>query len=77
MKPNENITSIQIKERLAIVCLYYAMLPSRSDTYKSCFKDLGLLSQKYNVNVNTLKNHKDAFDSQFSDLNKRRGWSCA
>ncbi|NLL64210.1 MAG: AAA domain-containing protein [Clostridiaceae bacterium] len=69
-----DIHQIDTNERLALVCLYFAKLPSDDERYKGkCFPALQLLSGKYNIKFSTLKNNKDRFDSVF-DSNGRAGW---
>lgn len=68
-----NISKLSSKEKLAIVCLYFAQLPSEDPRYKSKYsKTLSAVAAKYGVKRNTAKNDKDAFDAVFE--NGRAGW---
>ncbi len=68
-----DISGLNIEERIAIVCLFYAQLDSSNTRYKSNLRsDLNLLAQRYNKKYNTLKNDKDRFDALFD--NGRKGW---
>jgi len=68
------IETLDIKEKLALVCLYFARLKSDDPRFKNKWSPaLKFLSAKYNVKYNTLKNNKDRFDAVF-DGNGRRGW---
>lgn len=70
-----DISTLSSAEKMAIVCLYYAMLPSEHSDYKEKHtKHVTIMAQKYGVKYGTLKNNKDAFDAVFSDINGRRGW---
>lgn len=67
-----DVGQLTTNEKLALCCLYFARLPSDDDRYKGRSKVFELLSKKYNVKKNTLKNNKDRFDALFD--NGRRGW---
>ena len=67
------IGTLDAKEKLALVCLYFARLKSDDPRFKNKWSPaLKLLSAKYNVKFNTLKNDKDIFDAAFD--NGRSGW---
>lgn len=67
------IGTLNTKEKLALVCLYFARLKSDDPRFKNKWSPaLKLLSAKYNVKFNTLKNDKDIFDAAFD--NGRSGW---
>lgn len=69
-----DIVQIDTKEKLALVCLYFARLPSNNERYKGkYFPALSLLSEKYNVKKSTLRHDKDKFASVF-DSNGRESW---
>lgn len=69
-----DINQMDDKEKRALTCLYFAKLPSDDERYKGkYYPALEVLSSKYNVKRNTLKNDKDAFDAVF-DSNGRKGW---
>lgn len=60
------------REKLTIVCMYFARLSSDDERHKGYSKVLRFLAERYNVKYKTLTNHKDAFDASFD--NGRRGW---
>lgn len=68
-----DVKTLSIDERIAIVCLFYAQLPSDNDRYKkSRSADLKLLAQRYCKKFRTLTNKQDTFDPLFE--NGRKGW---
>lgn len=68
-----DISSLTDKEKAAIVCLYFARLESDDPKCEGEYmKKLSILSNKYKIKLNTLKNNKDRFAAQFD--NGRKGW---
>lgn len=67
-----HVDSIEIKEQAVLVCLYFAMLPSKDARYREMSNALMAMSQRSAINYNTLKNYKDCFDPLFT--NGRKGW---
>ena len=67
-----NVASMDVKEQAALVCMFYAMLPSKDYRYKDFSPALTIMSQRSGIKVSTLRNHKDAFDALFE--NGRKGW---
>jgi DNA polymerase III delta prime subunit len=75
MNDSIDLSIISSEEKMAIVCLYYAMIPSNHPDYvENHTNHLSILAQKYGVKYGTLKNNKDAFDAKYSEINGRRGW---
>lgn len=67
------IDKMELKEKLALVCLYYARLPSNDERYRGKYAStLKLLSERYNVKYSSIRNNKDRYDSVFD--NGRQGW---
>lgn len=69
-----DLTSIDGKEKLLLVCLYYAQLKSSDERYrnKRCATVLTLVSNYYGFKYGKAKNDKDAFDAMYD--NGRVGW---
>ena len=66
------VNSIDVKEQAVLVCLYFAMLPSKDSRYHEMSNALMTMAQRSDINYNTLKNYKDCFDPLFD--NGRKGW---
>lgn len=65
--------NLSAEEKMAIVCMYYARLKSDNEDYKGKWKlALQLLSKRYSVKFDTLKQNKDKFDPNFD--NDRKGY---
>lgn len=72
MKTDE-VKALELKEKLGIVALYIARLPSRTEEYRKAYPDyLTILAVVYQQKYNTLKHDKDTFDYFFD--NGRKGW---
>ncbi len=67
-----DVRSIEVKEQAVLVCLYFAMLHSKDARYHDMTTSLMMMSQRSDINYNTLKNYKDCFDPLFD--NGRKGW---
>ena len=67
-----DVRSIEVKEQAVLVCLYFAMLHSKDARYHDMTTSLMTMSQRSDINYNTLKNYKDCFDPLFD--NGRKGW---
>lgn len=63
------------KEKLAIVCLYYAQLKSNDERYanRKCVDTLTAVANRYGYTYSKAKNDRDAFDALFD--NGRKGWT--
>ncbi|WIM41144.1 AAA family ATPase [Paenibacillus sp. PK4536] len=69
-----DIKEMSSKEKIAIVCMYYARLKSSDERYKGkVFPALRRLSDRYNIKFNSLRQQKDHFDANF-DTNDRKGY---
>lgn len=69
------IDGLDSKEKLAIVCLYYAQLRSEDERYanKKCVDTLTAVANYYGYTYSKAKNDKDAFDAMYD--NGRKGWT--
>ncbi len=67
-----DINTLSNKEKMALVCLYYAQLKNEDEKYKPYSENLKLLAEKYNFKFKTLLNNKDVYDTRFD--NGRAGW---
>lgn len=73
---NINIEKLTPEEHQALVCMFFAKLPSSDIRYKKRIDCYKVLSSRFNKNVNTYKNSKDTYDYYF-DANNRKGWENA
>lgn len=67
------IENLSAEEHQALVCMYYAKLPSSDPRYKQKKDDFAILESFFGKKSNTYKNRKDEYDS-FFDFNERKGW---
>ncbi len=68
-----NISDLSQKEKIAIVCLYYARLnkeESKKEGWANVKKEM---AEKYIFKPTTIQNYRDVFDAQYPD-NGRKGW---
>ncbi len=65
---------LEPREKLAVVCLYYAQLSSDDERYRNgkCKEILSLVAGRYGYSFSKAKNDRDAFDALYD--NGRRGW---
>lgn len=70
-----DIVGLDSKEKLAIVCLYYAQLRSDDERYanKRCADTLTAVANYYGFTCAKAKNDRDAFDALYD--NGRKGWT--
>lgn len=71
---NIRLENLEPREKMALVCLYFAQLPSDDERYRNgkCREVLTLTAHRYGYVYSSVKNHKDAFDALYD--NGRRGW---
>lgn len=67
------IENLSAEEHQALVCMYYAKLPSSDPRSKKMKDDFAILESFFGKKSNTYKNRKDEYDS-FFDFNERKGW---
>lgn len=67
-----DIKNYSSKEKVLIVCLYFAQLKKSDPKYKVWGNVKKVLSEKYAIKQNTIKNDKDYYDAFFD--NGRKGW---
>lgn len=67
-----DVKAMDVKEQTALVCLFYAMLPSKDRRYQDYSSAITTMAQRSGIKVSTIRNHKDAFDALFD--NGRKGW---
>lgn len=67
-----DIKNYSSKEKVLIVCLYFAQLKNSAPRYKEWGNVKKVLSEKYAIKPNTIKNDKDYYDAFFD--NERKGW---
>lgn len=69
-----NILKLNPEQQQALVCMFFAMLPSTDARYKKRISYWEILQKRFNKKINTYKNSKDAFDKYFPN-NNRVGWN--
>ena len=68
-----NIHTLDNRTKAAIVCFYYAQLPSKDIRYKNkCHETLKFIATAFSYKYGNLKNDKDAFDGLYPN---RSGWN--
>lgn len=73
MEQEVNVNELDDSQKQALICMYYAMLPSKDARYKQRTHDWAVLEKKFGRKKTTYKNSKDAFDFYFPN-NGRKGW---
>jgi DNA polymerase III delta prime subunit len=69
-----DLNALDTKQKLALVCLYFARLSSDDERYKGKVTPaLKKLSSRYNIKFSTLRQNKEIFDAHFTS-NNRKGW---
>ena len=58
-----NILKLNPEQQQALVCMFFAMLPSTDARYKKRISYWEILQKRFNKKINTYKNSKDAFKS--------------
>lgn len=69
-----DILKLTPAQHQALVCMFFAMLPSADSRYKKRHAYWEVLEKRFNKKATTYKNAKDAFDFYFPN-NNRVGWS--
>lgn len=69
------IENLSAEEHQALVCMYYAKLPSSDPRSKKMKDDFAVLESFFGKTFYTYRNYRDAYD-YFFDSNGRKGWEC-
>ena len=72
MNEKIDITNLTPEHHQALVCMYYAKMPSTDSRYKGQKECFNLFQKRFNRKYNAYKNIKDTFDYFFE--NGRQGW---
>ena len=67
------IENLSAEEHQALVCMYYAKLPSSDPRSKKMKDDFAVLESFFGKTFYTYRNYRDAYD-YFFDSNGRKGW---
>ena len=67
------IENLSAEEHQALVCMYYAKLPSSDSRSKKMKDDFAVLESFFGKTFYTYRNYRDAYD-YFFDSNGRKGW---
>lgn len=67
------IENLSAEEHQALVCMYYAKLPSSDPRSKKMKDDFAVLESFFDKTFYTYRNYRDAYD-YFFDSNGRKGW---
>lgn len=67
------IENLSAEEHQALVCMYYAKLPSSDPRSKKMKDDFAVLEYFFGKTFYTYRNYRDAYD-YFFDSNGRKGW---
>lgn len=67
------IENLSAEEQQALVCMYYAKLPSSDPRSKKMKDDFAVLESFFGKTFYTYRNYRDAYD-YFFDSNGRKGW---
>ena len=67
------IENLSAEEHQALVCMYYAKLPSSDPRSKKMKDDFAVLESFFGKTFYTYRNYRDAYD-HFFDSNGRKGW---
>ncbi len=67
------IENLSAEEHQALVCMYYAKLPSSDPRSKKMKDDFAVLESFFGKTFYTYRNYRDAYD-YFCDSNGRKGW---
>ena len=69
-----DISALDPRTKTAIVCMFFARLPSSDIRYKNnCYKVIAEIAEKYGFKKSLIKHDKDTFDGVF-EKNGRQGW---
>lgn len=68
-----DLNALDIKQKLALVCLYFARLLSDDERYKDKVTPaLKKLSSRYNIKCSTLRQNIEIFDAHFTSNNRKQ-----
>jgi len=71
---NVEISNLSDREKALFVCMFFARLKTSDEANRKYKEYMEILSNRYDINLRTLRNYRDAFDSYFEN-NDRKGWS--
>lgn len=72
MNSSIDILKLNPNHQQALVCMFFAKMPSTDARYKKRNEYWGILQKRFNKKISTYKNSKDAYDYYFP--NNRAGW---